>query len=347
MLAVTMRGLMAGLLGTVALAASPSLAAAAAAPQGAYDGSNPFVCTVQDVGFGTAYPQPEADPFCVRFNKTRQNVTQLGVVDFLSQEPTRVAAASNKCFYWQTDRWRGSVVQEDASTETYGYDGSYFFDKARGAGGVYVENFRVAGQSGDPTAVPGFPPEYRPYFGKGRGGFMFAGGEIDVEPRCVALAARGGVLRSPDTRRCRVPGGRIGRGIGGIRVRALRSAVRRDLGLPTSESPLTLRYCLDGGGTLVAGFRGPGDGRGASIVASDSPAFRSRALRPGLTLRQARRAMRRERVRRRGDGTRVLVARGKQRTLVAVVQGGRVRLIAVAARRVSLRALGRDLRMVG
>ena len=40
-------------------------------------------------------PHPEADPFCVEFDKRRQNVTELGVVDFLSKEPARVAAASS------------------------------------------------------------------------------------------------------------------------------------------------------------------------------------------------------------------------------------------------------------
>src|SRR5581483_7880357 len=69
---------------------------AAAAPAGAakvvgWDGSNPFDCVTQNVGFGTNFPDPDADPFCVEFDKRRQNVTELGVVDFLSQEPARVA----------------------------------------------------------------------------------------------------------------------------------------------------------------------------------------------------------------------------------------------------------------
>ena len=191
------------------------------------------------MGFGTDFPQPDADPFCVEFDKRRQNVTELGVVEFLAQEPARVAAASPKCFYFQTDHWRGSVVQDNAATETYGYDGSYFFDKARGAGGVAVQNFRVAGQQGDPTAVPGFPADYRPYFGKGKGGFQYAGGGIEVEPRCVELAKRKRVYRPPNAKqRCRLAGGRVGRGIGGIRLKQRRASVRSDLGAPTSETPV-------------------------------------------------------------------------------------------------------------
>ena len=38
-------------------------------------------------------------------------MTDLGIVDFLLIEPTRVAAAVRKCFYHQTDHWTGWVVQ--------------------------------------------------------------------------------------------------------------------------------------------------------------------------------------------------------------------------------------------
>ena len=86
-----------------------------------------------------------------------------------------MAAASPKCFYYQRDHWVGSVVQDDGRTETYSWDGSYYFDKAKGAGGAYVENFTVNNQSGDPTAMPGFPEEWKPYFGYGRGGFHSTG----------------------------------------------------------------------------------------------------------------------------------------------------------------------------
>ena len=122
-----------------------------------WNGDNPFTCELQNVGFGTAYPHPEADPFCVEFDKRRQNVSELGVVDFLSQEPARVAAASPKCFYFQSDHWRGSLVQDDPSTKTYEWDGHYFFDKARGEGGVWVSNFNFNGRTFDPSSLPGVP----------------------------------------------------------------------------------------------------------------------------------------------------------------------------------------------
>src|SRR3954447_3706460 len=69
-----------------------------------WDGSKPFKCKVQDVGTGTDIPHPDADPFCVDFDKTDQTLTQRGVVEFLLNEPARVAAASTKCFYYQRER---------------------------------------------------------------------------------------------------------------------------------------------------------------------------------------------------------------------------------------------------
>ena len=113
--------------------------AAGAAPIAPYDGSNPFRCKTQDVGTGVAFPDPDADPFCVEFDKTQQNITEFGIVDFLAMEPARVAAAVPKCFYFQHDHWTGSIVQ-DQPPELWHWDGSYFFDKARAIGGVYVSD---------------------------------------------------------------------------------------------------------------------------------------------------------------------------------------------------------------
>src|SRR2546423_1480523 len=59
----------------------------APAPPTGWNGANPFNCELQMVGSGTAFPHPAADPFCVDFDKRRQNVTDLGAVDFLSPEP--------------------------------------------------------------------------------------------------------------------------------------------------------------------------------------------------------------------------------------------------------------------
>lgn len=164
-------------------------AAAGQAPFEPYDGSNPFNCTLQQVGQRTDFPDPDADPFCVEFDKTHQNLDTLGIVDFFAEEPARVAAASNKCFYYQRDHWRSRVVADNEATETYNWDGGYFFDKAKGTGGVYVENFTLNNQTADPTVLPGFPEGFKPFVGNGRGGGRAAQG-IPVDPRCVEKAER-------------------------------------------------------------------------------------------------------------------------------------------------------------
>jgi hypothetical protein len=156
---------------------------ASAAPISPYSGRNPFICQIQYVGTGTDYPYPKADPFCVSYDKTNQNVTDFGIVDFLLKEPARVAAASRKCFYFQVDHWTGSIVQNQQPT-LWHWDGRYFFDKARGVGGVHVRNFTIGGQTADPRLLPGFPEEYKPYFGPGKGGFKVRLGA--GEPRCKA-----------------------------------------------------------------------------------------------------------------------------------------------------------------
>jgi len=161
--------------------ASASLLPSPLAP---YDGSNPFRCRTQNVGTGTDFPDPGADPFCVEFDKTQQNVTELGLIEFLTLEPARVAAASTKCFYHQTDHWTGSVVQGEPP-ELWHWDGHYYFDKARGVGGVHVENLRIGGQTADPRLLPGFPAEYLPYFGPGGGGVQLVSLGIGT-PDCAA-----------------------------------------------------------------------------------------------------------------------------------------------------------------
>lgn len=161
-----------------------------------YGGGSPFNCELQQAGTGTDIPHPDADPLCVEYDKTNQNVTDLGIADFLSQEPGRFALAGGKCFYLQHDHWRGSIEQDVEQTETYNWDGWYFFDLARGVGGAYVENFTFNNMSGDPTAFPFFPEEWKPYFGYGRGGAQVTD-SVPIDPRCVQKARDGDVYADP------------------------------------------------------------------------------------------------------------------------------------------------------
>jgi len=161
--------------------------AQAAAPPSVWNGRKPFHCKVQDAGEGADVRHPDRDPFCIHFKKTHQTVDELGIVDFLANEPARVAEASPKCFYFQKDHWRSTIVAGNDSTRTYQWQGKYFFDKASGDGGVWVRDFKFNGQTFDPRTLPGFPDAYKPFFGPGEGGTI-THNSLDTDPNCVARA---------------------------------------------------------------------------------------------------------------------------------------------------------------
>ena len=317
-----------------------SAPAGALAPPTGWNGANPFSCELQYAGFGTAFPHPDADPFCVDFDKRRQNVSQLGVVDFLSQEPARVAAAVPKCFYFQSDHWRGSIVQDDPSTKTYEWDGHYFFDKATGDGGVWVTNFNFNGQTYDPSALPGIPSEYARYFGPGTGGFITRD-SIPTDPRCVELARTNprAVYGAPrPLPSCSAPtGGMSTRRLGAVTLGDPERRVRDLMGAPGEVRRGFLRYCLNDHATYLVGQPGDrsGDAGGAgagdeptTLVYSDSQAYRYRRVRPGLGTSALRRRWRRPVLRLR-MGRVAIYAPSRTSPVIAGLRGGRVRWIAV------------------
>ena len=346
-------------LALVVLCVVPSSAVAAPEP---WDGTNPFVCEVQQAGFGTAVPDPGADPYCVEFDKRRQNVTQLGVVDFLAQEPARVAATNDKCFYFQIDHWRGSVVQDDGSTKTYEWDGHYFYDKARAEGGAWITNFSVNGRTGDPSTLPGMPAEYAQFFGPGTGGVREVGSGVEPSAECAerarreperiyaasaggggagsgAGAAGGRLAYGTDPKRCRTPrtGRARSRRLGAVRLGWSERRVRSVLGVPAEVRRGFLRYCsrpafLVGQREDRSGDMGSGDGERTVMVVARRGGFRVGRKRLGSWLRRARPFPRAVRVARVGR-YRVFATRRRSGVLVGVHRK-RVRFIAVYDRRV-------------
>jgi hypothetical protein len=341
-----MRSRVAIAVATGALAAFAAPAAAQTGTSG-WDGTNPFDCTLQFAGTEAGVPDPGADPYCVEFDKRHQNVSELGVVQFLSLEPARVAAASPKCFYFQHDRWVGSIQQGNAATQTYAWDGSYFFDKARGTGGAYVENFSFNGQTGDPSQLPGFPAEYKPFFGNGRGGVQRSEA-VDVDPSCIAKAEQkspyrqdrpGGSAGASDMDRCRVAGGRVDRGIGGVRIGMKRASARQKLGAATTESARYMSWCMTGGGNLVAAFDSSGAAGRAVLVLTNAGAFDARRFRTGSKASKARRQLRGERA----IAKNVLAMKRRKDVLIAGLASGRVSYLASASRKISAKRAARFL----
>ena len=324
----------------VTAAAALALIPASAHAQGAaepFDGTIPFDCVLQQAGTEAEFPDPDADPFCVEYDKRHQNVTEGGVVQFLSLEPARVAAATPKCFYYQRDHWVGSLVQDDGRTETYAWDGSYYFDKAKGAGGAYVENFTINNQSGDPTALPGFPEEWKPYFGYGRGGFH-ATGSVEADPACIAKAEENDPYRrEPDTGPppgdCPEAEGSVGRSIGGLELGATRNETLERNGEPLRRKRGFFRYCIIGGGKYMAGF---GDGR-AEFLLTTNPGFDVSGVRRLTPKRQARRRLEGERELFRTRRTVVWAVPRRDHLLLVLIRKRRVAGLASA-----VRGLGRE-----
>lgn len=265
------------------------------------NGVNPFRCTIQDSGQGTMVPDPSAGPYCERFDKSNQNVTDLRLIDFLTKEPARFGAAAPKCFYYQDDHWRGSLVQSDARTVLYEFYGHYFFNKATGDGGAWVTGFTIAGQTFDPRSLPGFPPQYDQYFGPGRG--FITHDDVPTDPSCVAESSQtpGSIYASPRPR-CIPAHGQINRThVGPVKLGTAIDRVRSRLGPPRSVRREFLRYCLGAGGNLLVGWRGHGGPSGSSangravIVIATSRGFMlhaptGRAIRVGSSTKRLRQA---------------------------------------------------------
>lgn len=300
-------------------------------PFGPYDGSIPFRCVLQQAGTGAEFQDPGADPFCVEYDKTNQNVTDFGLVEFLALEPARVAAALPKCFYFQRDHWTGSIVQ-GAEPELWHWDGNYWYDRARGVGGVSVANFRVGGTPMD--ASPYAPDPYKPFFHPGGGGGSQMLLESGPDPSCAARvdtpAERQEVYAdTPLAPGCIEPRGRLrGPRVGRVRLGMDRAAVLSRLGAPRSHARGADRWCLVGEGTLRVRYRGA-DGP-ATVIRTSGRGHGAQGVRPSD---RARRAFKRLDLRPllRLRRTRVLeAAAGERRRLVVGIAAGRVRWLAVA-----------------
>jgi len=340
----------------VVLVLAAALPASASDRPTGWDGSNPFNCVLQNAGFQPTGPNPGADPYCVEFDKRHQNVAEGGFVDFVSKEPARTAAAVPKCFYFQSDHWRGSVVQDDGTTKTYEWDGHYFFDKATGDGGVWVTNFNINGHTGDPSEIPGMPPDIAKDFGQGTGGFI-SRNDVPTDPNCVARAKKepGAIYAHPARPAgdagepgppCVTGGAVTSRSLGPVTLGDTEGRVRTRLGRPDDVVRGTLRWCTASGRRFVVAERGDrsgdfgGDGSApAVLLLSNDAAFALRGVRPGSRSSALARAFRRRRVVARLASTRVVAIR-RGASVVFGVRHGRVRWVAVYDRRVVRHARG-------
>ncbi|MEU1280048.1 hypothetical protein [Streptomyces sp. NPDC005805] len=100
------------------------------------------------------------DPLCVEYDKRDITLDNGGALRFLAAEPARIAAAVPVCRYLQRDHW--SVQTTSGAVPLVTWQGSYWFDRPRGEGGMHLTGFRVHGRTagvGDAVAAlrPAFP----------------------------------------------------------------------------------------------------------------------------------------------------------------------------------------------
>jgi hypothetical protein len=237
------------------------------------------------------------------------------------------------------------VSESAPQSETYAWDGHYYFNKATGAGGVYVENFRFGGQTGDPTSLPGFPDEYRKYFSSGRGGVQ-AVGDVQADPRCATKpnpsgpSGGGSGGGASGGRQCRVAGGRIRRGIDNVALGMKRAAARSAQGMPITESSRWMTWCFERGGNLAAAF----GGGAAELVWTNSRPFSTERVHTTSSAGHARRMLQGERRLGSVRGATIFVAHERKRQLVVGLRSGHVGWMAIARRNLSKARLLSDLR---
>lgn len=136
------------------LVAGPVAQAQPAPPEPYVDPPFAGDCEFRHYGEGEAPPLddlPDDDPLCVEYEKEDITLAGEGAAMFLLAEPARVAAALDKCQYWQVDHWSIQVAAD--TVPIVRWDGSYWFDRGAGTGAVRMTNLELGGQPASPHEV--------------------------------------------------------------------------------------------------------------------------------------------------------------------------------------------------
>jgi hypothetical protein len=312
-----------------------------------WDGTNPFSCTMQD---GAAPKDPGADPFCAEYTRSAPSADQLTAL--VTDGPNQLAAASSKCFVYQVDHWRGPAG-------AYSWDDALFFNKATGAGGIFIANLTLAGI---PVAVPGVPPQLAPFFGTGGGGAMISG-DVPIDQNCSVGAGNapggggspgagsGGGLPTglgrpnPGTKpragtSCKNLSGNTNNGVGKAHLGLKRRSVSHRLGKPTRRAHGFYHYCLRKGGDLAVHF---GRGGRSDVVIASGKSFHAGKVKIGSRLTRVRSALHHEQVLGHSKRDWVIGVTHRHWRLLVGLSKNRVVYIAAVARRLSIPTLAKVL----
>jgi hypothetical protein len=152
---------------------------------------------------------------------------------------------------------------------------------------------------------------------------------VRADPRCVAKAKS---APRPGPYQCSKQRGKVGMGIGPLRLAAKREDVIAALGKPARSTDGVDRWCTADGGKLSGGFRGDRLAFGLTT----SPGFSVAGFAPGDASAKARKRFRK--LDQRG-GVGLFVASSRNRLLLLGADRKRIRFIALVPARTRAKAI--------
>jgi hypothetical protein len=306
-----------------------SASAAAQAPQ-QWDGSNPFTCTLQN---GDTPQDPNADPFCVEYDHSVSDPAtgQAELTALLTNGPSQLAAATNKCAVYRVDHWTSTLPPAE-------FDSAMFFNKATGTSGTAVTKATVpipglpVGGMGSVPVVQSCTTQTQS--GGGTGGGTTGGGLLGgLSGPNPGVKTRSGVS-------CKNRGGNAKSGLGRARLGLTRKAVVKRFGKPTRRASGYYHYCLRKGGDLAIHF---GRHSKTDVVMTNGKSFHAGRVRIGSRLTRVRSSLHHEQVlgHRKRDWV-IGVTHRRWRLLVGLSKN-RVVYIAAVSTKLSFGKLGKVL----
>jgi hypothetical protein len=254
-----------------------------------------------------------------------------------------------------------------AGVPAFKLDDAMYFDKSTGSGGVAISNFQVGGFTSDPTTIPGFPDQLKPFFGPGGGGSQMTGG-VQVDPNCsppspatgggggggTAGGGGGSIFGglggpNPGTKPrtvslCKSFKGNARNGLGKARLGLKRATVRHKLGKPTRSSRGFYHYCLRRGGDLAIHF---GKHSKVDVVMTNGKSFHAGKIKMRSRLKTVRSSLKHEQVLGHRKRDWVIAENHKGWKLLVGLSKNRVVYIATVSSKLSLNQLGKILTNAG
>jgi hypothetical protein len=312
---------MRGALVVGALLLAAAFASPAAAQVQAWDGSNPFTCTLQN---GDNPQDPAADPFCVEYD--HNSLDPSAVQQLLTDGPTQLATV-NKCFLYRVDRFTSTLGEVDTAM---------FVNKATGTGGSAVTSATIPISAvGSTISVPVVQScGSQPQSGGTTGGGGFLGGLSGPSP--------GATPRSGSS--CKNRTGNANNGLGRARLGLKRGSVSRRFGKPTRRAHGYYHYCLRKGGDLAIHF---GRRSRVDVVMTNGKSFHAGKVKIGSRLRRVRSALHHEQVLGHSKRDWVIGVTHRHWRLLVGLSKNRVVYIAAVSRKVTLGKLGKVLNNAG